>query len=454
MSNSATILEHISDDLVLRNATPDDADQLFDFHEEVFMDEASGTRAWWIAEWGRDLITKPHPTLSPSDCLIVEDSKNDTIASSTLYLTQEWQTDGASFNIGRPEIVGTRKPYRNRGLIRKQFDIMHRWADQRGHDITVVNGIPQYYRQFGYDMALNDLADRQSRLESFPRWKQAEERPFILRDPTPEDVPFITSLLNQAAGRSLYNPVFKHDEVRYIVFDRSQRSGARWATAVLCRNSADGPAEPIGLIAYALVIAIDQGTITRIEMAQPKYWRLAMGALLREFAERAGKECDNHPDTERSIKQIKTELQPNHPAYIFDNGALGPEPDNTYAWYVRVPHLPRFIHKLAPALNSRLAESPHAGFDGQVTIHLGRRNISVSFSNGICDQVTDATGLDRREANVSFPNGNFSQILFGWRSIKDILRTDADASVKSKADADLLQTLFPHKNSDLSLTLT
>ena len=118
MSQSPTILERISDDLVLRTATPEDADNLFDFHEEVFMHEESGTRAWWIAEWAKDLITKPHPTFSPSDCLIVEDTRNQTIASSTLYLTQEWQTDGATFSIGRPEIVGTRTPYRNQGLIR------------------------------------------------------------------------------------------------------------------------------------------------------------------------------------------------------------------------------------------------------------------------------------------------------------------------------------------------
>ena len=170
---------------------------------------------------GKTSSLKPHPTFSPADCLIVEDTKNDTIASSTLYLTQEWQTDSASFNVGRPEIVGTRKPYRNQGLIRKQFNLMHQWAEQRGHDITVVNGIPHYYRQFGYDMAINDLADRQNRLEAFPRWKPDEQRPYVLRDPTLDDIPFITQLLNQSADRSLYNPVFKHDEVSYIVFDRS-----------------------------------------------------------------------------------------------------------------------------------------------------------------------------------------------------------------------------------------
>ena len=454
MSNPANAIEQISDSLVLRSATPEDADQLFDFHEEVFIDEESGTRAWWIAEWGKDLITKPHPTFSPADCLIVEDTQNNTIASSTLYLTQEWQTDSVSFNVGRPEIVGTRKPYRNQGLIRKQFNVMHQWAEQRGHDITVVNGIPHYYRQFGYDMAINDLADRQNRLEAFPRWKPDEQRPYVLRDPTPDDIPFITQLLNQSADRSLYNPVFKNDEVSYIVFDRSQRSGARWKFAILCRNSADRPAEPIGVIAYTLVIAIDQGTITRIEMAQPKYWRLATGALLREFEERARNEGENQPDPERSIKTIKTELQNNHPAYIFDEGALGPEPNNTYAWYVRVPQLPRFIHKLAPALSRRLDESPHAGYDGPVTIQLGKHSIRLRFNNGKCEQVTGETGTDRRDANASFPNGNFNQILFGWRTVNDIIRTDADASIKSKADAHLLQTLFPHKTSDLSLTLT
>lgn len=454
MNKPPTIIERISEDLVLRTATPEDADDLFDFHEEVFMHEESGTRAWWIAEWAKDLITKPHPTFSPSDCLIVEDTKNRTIASSTLYLTQEWQTDGATFNIGRPEIVGTRKPYRKQGLIRKQFNIMHQWGHQRGHDITVVNGIPHYYRQFGYDMALNDLANRRSRIEAFPRWQPDEARPYVLREPTLNDIPFITQLLSQSANRSLYNPVFKREEVRYIVFDRNPRSGARWTTAILYRNSSAGPTEPIGVIFYALVIALDHAMITRIEMVQPNYWRLAMPALLREFEERARKEGDNNPDPDRYIRIVKNELQPNHPALIFDEGAFGHEPDSTYAWYVRVPDLPRFINKLAPALNRRLAASPHAGIDDLFTIHLGKQSIGIRFNNGRVNDVSDKPDLSRSDANASFPNGNWNQILFGWRSVRDILRTDADATVKSKADADLLQTLFPHKLSDLSLTLT
>ena len=447
------MLERISEDLILRTASHEDADNLADFHEEVFMDEPSGTRAWWIAEWGRDLLTKPHPTFSPSDCLIVEDTRNNRIASSSLYLTQQWQCDGARFQVGQPEIVGTRKEYRERGLIRKQFEVMHRWADERNHDILVVHGIPHYYRQFGYEMALGQYPRRNALIEALPRWTEDEQRNHVLRDVTLDDVEFVTRLVNTTNQRALYSPVFEPDQMRYMMFDRNERSGAAWRTAILCKNTADGPGEPIGAIMYALVVAIDEARILRIEMAGPTHWRLALEDLLREFEERARTITDGNPDPDRRIKVVNTEMQPGHPAHIFDNGVLGPKPDTDYAWYVRVSNLANFFTKISPALNHRLANSVHASYNGTLNINLGNSRLSISFNNGEFSQATNSGRAPRSDATAAFPGGNFMQILFGRRSIADVVRTEADCEVMSKADHDLLQTLFPKHHSDFSLAL-
>lgn len=447
------MLERISEDLVLRAATPEDADQLADFHEEVFMDEPSGTRAYWIAEWGRDLLTKPHPTFSPSDCLIVEDERNNRIASSCLYLTSQWQCEGSAFQIGQPEIVGTRKEYRERGLIRKQFDVMHRWADERQHDILVVNGIPHYYRQFGYDMALGAYGKRTALIEAFPKWQEDGQRNHILRDATPDDVEFVTDLLNASNERALYSPVFDANSMRYMMFDRNPRSGVAWRTAILCKNTADGPGEAIGAMMYALVVAIDEARILRIEMAKPAYWRLALEDLLREFEERARLATEGNPDPERKIKTVNSEMQPNHPAYIFDNGVLGTQPENDYAWYVRVPDLAKFITKISGSLNRRLENSVHAGYDGEIKINLGNSRLTITFNDGSFSHATNSGRAPRSDATAAFPGNNFLQILFGRRTVADIVRTDADCEVMAPADSDLLQTLFPKQYSDISLSL-
>lgn len=449
-----TVIDRIDEHLILRTADPADVDQLVDFHEEVFMDEPSGTRAWWIAEWGRDLLTKPHPTFTPSeDGLVVEDARSGEIVSSCLYFTQQWQCQGVRFDIGRPEIVGTRQPYRDRGLIRRQFDVMHRWASERNHDITVIDGIPAYYTQFGYTQALNYSGDRNVPIAAFPQWGEVDTRGFTVRDATPDDIEFIVELLAASTEHSLYSPVYKVEELRYMTFDRNARSATAWRTAILVENASSREPKRVGAMMYVMVPALDLGIILRIEMSEARYWRLATIPLLKEFRRLADVVSDRESDPGRAIKSVRVELQPNHPAFVFDNHALGPEPPSQYAWYVRVPDLASFVGKLAPAIDQRVASSLHAGFDGDVTIGVGNAALQLHFDAGRLTSTENLGRTSRHERIAYFGHASFMQILFGRRAIADIVRTNAEAYTGSNADAHFLQTIFPHQLSDLSLTL-
>ncbi len=57
--------------------------------------------------------------------------------------------------VGRIELVGTDPAYRRQGLIRQQMDAIHKRSAAKGEMIQAITGIPWYYRQFGYEMALN-----------------------------------------------------------------------------------------------------------------------------------------------------------------------------------------------------------------------------------------------------------------------------------------------------------
>ena len=59
------------------------------------------------------------------------------------------------FGCGRIEQVGTDPLYRRRGLIRKQMDVIHALSDSKGELVQAITGIPWYYRQFGYEFALD-----------------------------------------------------------------------------------------------------------------------------------------------------------------------------------------------------------------------------------------------------------------------------------------------------------
>lgn len=447
------VIEDLGDGLVMRSARREDADALAEFCAKAFIHEDSGTEAYWIANWIRDLVGKPHPTLDLEDVIIVEDVVNDRIASTTTYLTQTWSYDGVEFEIGRPEIVGTAKEYRNRGLIRKQFDVMHRWASERGHLVQVVLGIPTYYRQFGYEYALAAEGGRSTPIGSLPRWGE-EKREFRLRDTIESDVPFITQLLTDSAKRSMVAPVFRENEVKYFTFDRTPRSAVCHKTAILCESDGDQFGKPVGALWYALVIEIDQGVMLRMEMSEPRLWREALPALLKEFTDLAETATKEAKDPERAIKTIRQDMQPDHPAYIFDDGALGTPPERQYGWYVRVSDVPSFLQKIAPVLEQRIANSFHAGLSGDINLHMNRDGIKISVKDGKIDRIEPVAAMSYDEANGRFPGMSFSPVLFGMRSIAETISSHTDANAGSKMDRHLLETMFPKRTSDLSLTLT
>ena len=448
------VIQDLGDGLIMRSAVRDEADALAEFCAKTFIHEESGTEAYWIGDWIRDLVGNPHPTLDIDDVIIVEDVEKGRIASTTTYLTQTWSYDGVEFEIGRPEIVGTDREYRNRGLIRKQFDVMHRWASERGHLVQVVLGIPSYYRQFGYEYALHAEGGRYNPIASLPRWSDDEERKFRLRDAIEDDVPFITRTLRESSQRSMVSPVFREDEVRYMTFDRTRRSAVRHRTAILCKADGKTLGEPIGVIMYAMVTPIDEGVILRAEMSEPRYWRDATRPLLCEVVELAQKASDADPDPEREIKRIRQDLQPDHPIYIFDDGALGLPPERQYGWYVRVPDIASFTRKIVPALERRVAGSIHSGYSDSVKIQLHRSGINVEFNDDEISNVENIAPVSWDDANARFPGLTFLPVLFGMRSVSETILAHTDANVESKADRHLMETLFPKCSSDLALTLT
>ncbi|MEO7913506.1 MAG: GNAT family N-acetyltransferase, partial [Roseiflexaceae bacterium] len=60
--------------------------------------------------------------------------------------------------------------------------------------------------------------------------------------------------------------------------------------------------------------------------------------------------------------RISFALFASHPVYDALGASLTADIEPPYAWYVRVPDLPQFIRRIAPALERRLAGSSASGY--------------------------------------------------------------------------------------------
>src|SRR5207249_3326918 len=142
------IIPHdLGDGLLLRQATAADTEELVDCNGAATGNWETGEPDEGTAIWTRDLLEGRHPNVGPGDFTVVEDTASGAIVSSICLISHTWTYGGIPFGVGEAQLAGTRAAYRRRGLVRAQFDVIHRWSAERGQRVQVITGIPWYYRQ-------------------------------------------------------------------------------------------------------------------------------------------------------------------------------------------------------------------------------------------------------------------------------------------------------------------
>jgi hypothetical protein len=175
--------------LILRQATPADGESLSTFNARIHQREGSKEPDERVGMWTRDLVARPHPKFTISDFTLVEDINLGRIVSTLGLISQTWSYAGIQFKVGRLELVGTDSAYREKGLVRAQFEVLHQWSAERNELVQGITGIPYYYRLFGYEMAMELGGGRVGFKALIPELK-ADDEPFHLRSAEDSDLPF------------------------------------------------------------------------------------------------------------------------------------------------------------------------------------------------------------------------------------------------------------------------
>ncbi len=135
---SQEVISDLGGGLVLRRGRPADAEPLVEFNANVLHRPAVPPPEWGIGGWARDLAARPHPGCTVRDFTVVEDTRTGAIVSSLCLIRQVWTYGGVELPVGRPELVSTHPDYRGRGLVRAQFEAVHRWSAERGDLLQVL----------------------------------------------------------------------------------------------------------------------------------------------------------------------------------------------------------------------------------------------------------------------------------------------------------------------------
>jgi len=430
----------LGDGMALRWSTADDIAPIADLCAQVFRDERDDPPDVSQAYWMRDLMGGRHPLIGPADVAVVEDTRDGAIVAATCLFSQVWTYDGVDLLVGRPEAVVTREEYRNRGFIRAIFELIHARSAALGHLAQGITGIAYYYRQFGYEYALDFEGNRPLPVSAIPRLKEGETEPFRLREATLDDIPTV---------RALYD----HDRSYALTSTRIDDSYWRWALAGARPDASEG---------WRIYVVVDgEGRAAGYVIAARWAWREGFnvnaigvadgmslaGVLppalraLREVAAAALRRPHAEPPTTLLFSMGRA-----HPVYEALGDLLPPAPRRPYPWYVRVPDLPAFLRRIAPVLERRLRDSVVAGYSGAVTLDFYRGGLRIVFADGRLETVEDWRRGAWDTADGGFPPGVFLQLLFGYRGLDELRDVYPDVEAAGAA-VPLLRALFPPRPS-------
>jgi GNAT superfamily N-acetyltransferase len=436
------IIRDLGDGLILRRATCEDADAIAQFDGTIHRPAESTCVNEAIVALVRDLAVRPHPTCQASDFTLVEDTHSKQIVSSMCLINQTWTYAGIPFGVGRPELVGTLPEYRNRGLMRAQFEEVHRWSAERGHLLQAITGIPYYYRQFGYEYALALGGGRTGAAFQIPALQDGAEEPYTVRKAQVDDLPFLGQMYDLGCQRSLVACVRDQAVWRYELDGRTPGSDCCAELRVVETRSG----QPIGFLTHGPHVQNGGVNVGQYELAPQASWLEVTPSVLR-YIKTFG-EGYTARKGQGSFTHYGFWLGPEHPIYQVIGSRL-PNIVPSYAWYIRVSDLVAFIQLIAPVLEQRLAGSLAPDYSGEIKISFFRSGLNLVWENGKLVKVDIWRPSAREWGAARFPDLTFLQLVFGFHTIEELQQSFPDCHGGNDEVHLVLTALFPKMTSTI-----
>lgn len=377
-------------------------------------------REIWGNELGLDTLAKKlidcHPNMTLKNIYFVRDEGR--LVSTLNLIPVTWSIGGIKLKVAEMGYVGTLPEYRGKGLIRKLVEEYHEDVEAQGYDLAVIEGIPYFYRQFGYEYAVPLLEETRLRLDQIPDYKSTIQiRRFI-----DEDVPAAIGLLEEA-------------QEKYFV--HSVRDEAIWKTQH--RTSIASDPEPFQafaveergrLIAYFRMreVAKEKELLfTEISEVDQVAAQAVLG-FLKEYGLGHGLET----------LSVNVSYEEPFTEQVVALGGMKRFP--AYAWQLRVTDYVKMFEKMKPLLESRLAHSMYCGLTETLGFNFRSYTIEVACKDG------RIASIHRMEGGPRSPIGLnptvFVQLLTGYRSREELETAFPDIRI-AVSHRHLIDVLFP-----------
>jgi predicted acetyltransferase len=374
----------------------------------------------WSEDAGVDKLAKKlidyHPKMTLSDFYVIKDKGR--MVSTINLIPVTWSIGGIRLKVAEMGHVGTLPEYRGRGLIQRLVCEFHHDVQKQGYDIAVIEGIPYFYRQFGYEYAIPLLEETRIRIDQIPEFKtRMRVRPF-----TEKDMPKAKKLLEQSQKK-----FYVHSIRGMTIWKLQQRTKIASDPEPFQGYAVEERGQLVAYFRMREAQKEKQLLLTEITDVDHLTAQAVLG-----FLKKYGKEHE----LENLSANISYEESFSH--YILSLGAVKSIP--AYAWQIRITDYAKIFWKLKPLLENRLADSMYSRLTETLDFNLRAFTIQVSAKDG---KIAGIKKIDTSKRSAIGLNPlTFTQLMTGYKNRSQLEEAMPDVRI-ALSHRLLIDVLFP-----------
>ncbi len=396
--------------------------EVVQFHTDIFGES--------YGKFLRRLIDN-HPGFRNRMSPFIRDLDSGKIISSVVAFPSDWSYDGIIIRNLEMVFVGTAEAYRNRGLFNVLYRYLDRLIKEGDYDLSSVQGIPYFYRKYGYDLIIPNLYPCPINLPigNIPVFKSESEPEFMgiaIRSAEYSDLDSLMTLLQETNQKSLVAAVRSRELWK---IQERLKMDISWSFETFVLEN-DGIIDGyFRLLEYGGMGQTDSLVVTESSI---RSYDSTMRTLyfIKSLAEE---------------KAVRTLRVPGHLSSKLGKLALDYGGTHRLVWkhQIRVPDLTGFLNKIRPVLEQRLKRTMFENLTKEIFLNTYRSCHRLNFVKGSLDTIEDiGPQPPNTYIQLRLPPDSFIRLMFGDYSLSELEKQNLEIII-GRGYRELFETLFP-----------
>ena len=370
----------------------------------------------------RRILTK-YPFRDRILFLYIKDNEKNRMVSSICLAPLDWVINGIKMPICEMEFVGTLEEYRGRGFIKILNELYEKIMHQKGYILSVIRGIPFYYRSLGYEF-VSSLDERITiPVSQIP---EKENKHIKIRKATDDDLALIESNYSQFHKKFFIYNIFNPECFKFKYLNDQFNSEIR-SSFIFEENGVTTNYFSLGMSYDNENYEINSSNLNEQE-----------SIALLQFIRNLGnyKEPDNITLSVSEVTPLYTNIL-----------SLGGKPLYTYGWQLKIQNLIDFFNLTKSMFEHRLKQSNFKDLTKILRISDYQSTFELEFEAGILRNIDVKQEYPNPQiTDVRVPGSFLFKLVLGDRTINELNYIIKDAMVNPSIKT-LIETMFPKQVS-------